>query len=111
MAFALKIVVTLKNGEEEIEPAWWSKVDLQKNFNFKEEINHYYLDYVLYVNKSTFIEILKSQEHHRKDRFYNSQGWKEINNKTKEKIDEILLKLDDKSKIKIWIYEWESGLS
>ena len=110
MAFILKIVAETKNGQEiEIEPSWWNKDELKSSHSFKEEVNHNYLDYFLFVNKQTRGDIAQSQEKYRNKGIYEYEGWVKVNDRTKVELDELTQNLEEGSKIKIWIYEWESG--
>lgn len=112
MAFTLKIVAETKNGQEvEIEPSWWNKDELRSSHSFTEELNYNYLDYFLFVNKQTLGDIAQSQEKYRNNGIYEYEGWVKVNDKTKAELDELTQNLQDDSIIKIWIYEWESGLN
>lgn len=112
MAFALKIIAKTKNGEEiQIEPSWWNKGELRNNYEFKKEVNFHYFDYVLFVNKQNFQFIKESQEKYRNKGIYEYKGWIEVNNRTEARLENLLNELHEDSIVKIWIYEWESGLS
>lgn len=111
MAFALRIVAKTENDQEvNIEPSWWNLNELRKNYNFKEEIEFYDIDYILYVDKKTFIKIVDSQEKYRDMGVYEYIEWKNINTVTKFKIDKLILTLKEKDLVKIWLFEWESGM-
>ena len=109
MALVLKIEVTYESGfEVEVEPSWWMTGELLKKYNFKSQTD-YYMDEILYVQKSAFLEIVSDQEKYIDKGVYSYDGWKGINQKTKIRLDEIVAGLSETDKIKIWIYEWESG--
>lgn len=111
MAFALRITAKTKNGKEvEIEPSWWNTDQLRSTYNFKEELD-YYLDYYLYVNKQTFLDIMESQEKYRNREIYGNKDGVTIGDVTKAELDDLVQNLLEDSTIKIWIYEWESGLA
>ena len=111
MALALKIIVRTNNGQEvEIEPSWWKQSELRRMHSFTEAANQHYRDYILYVDKLTLQEIIASQEKYRDQGVYQYEGWKKINTGTNEELHNLLNQLTESDKIKIWIYEWESGL-
>ena len=110
MAFALRVSGKTKNGQEiHIEPSWWNINELRSTYDFKEELD-YYLDCYLDVDKQTFQEIKESQEKYRKKGIYEDELWSGINDQTKDELDDLVQNLQEDSAIKIWIYEWESGL-
>jgi hypothetical protein len=112
MAFALRITAKIKNGQEvEIEPAWWNINQLLRTHNFKEDSSEYYLDYYLYVNKQNFLNIIDSQEKYRKKEIYRDGFWILENNLRGSEFDHLVENLEEDSTIRIWIYEWESGLN
>jgi len=111
MAFALRIVARTKNGHEvKIEPSWWDKDELRSTHNFTMEVNDYYLDYFLFVNLLTFQDIMESQEKYRTKGICEHEDWITDDDEKKAKLDELVQNLQEDSIIKIWIYEWESGL-
>jgi len=110
MAFALRICGKTKSGQVvETEPSWWNINELRSTYDFTEELD-YYLDCYLYVDKKTFLKIKKSQEKYRKKGIYEDELWSGINDQTKDELDDLVQNLQEGSSIKIWIYEWESGL-
>ncbi|GAB2777454.1 hypothetical protein [Salinimicrobium soli] len=110
MAFALRVSGTTKNGEEvQIEPSWWNINELRNTYDFTEELD-YYLDCYLYVDKQTLQEIMKSQEKYRRKESFKVDYWMEENQRTESELDHFVANLEKDSTIKIWIYEWESGL-
>lgn len=112
MAFDIRITTTTKRGKKiELEPAWWNIDELKNSYQFKSEINNSYQDYILTVDKQTFLDIIESQEKYRNKGLYQYEGWVKTNNKTKTKMDRLVLSLKKDSIIKIWIYEWESGFN
>lgn len=113
MAFDIKIVVQTSDtclNEIEICPSWWNLNELQEDYCFIEDSSSYYMDYILYVDKFKLIEIAEKQNKYLDEGIYSSEGWREINAKEKSELDKLLNQLNENSKIKIWIYEWESGL-
>ena len=111
MAFALRITAKTKLGQEvEINPSWWNKDELRQTHKFKKEINHNYLNYFLYVNKQTFLDIIESQDIYRNKGIYGYERWIKINDHVKAELEDLIHNLKEGSTIKIWIYEWESGL-
>lgn len=110
MAFSLRITAKTKNGQDvELEPSWWNEEQLRSTYNFKKELN-YFLDYFIYINKKTFLDIIESQEKYRNKGINEEEDWMEENDHTKAELDDLVQNLQEDSIIKIWIYEWESGL-
>ena len=111
MAFSLRIVAKSKNGQTiVIEPSWWNTDELRMTYIFKKEVDNYYLDYFLNIDVQTFQNIMESQEKYRNKGIFGYQGWIEVNNRRKTELDNLIQNLQEDSTIKIWIYEWESGL-
>lgn len=111
MAFTLKIIVSSKEGQKvEIEPSWWNIKELKRTYSFEEVTNQHYRDYLLFVDKPTFQEMMVSQEKYRDQGVYKYEGWKKMNTETIERLNNLLSQLTDNDSIKIRIYEWESGL-
>ena len=111
MAFALRITAKTKNGKEvEIEPSWWNIDQLRSTHSFQEDISDYYLDYYLDVDIRTFKDIMEGQEKYRKKGVYGYKDWIEENDHTKDELVHLVQNLLEGTTIKIWIYEWETGL-
>lgn len=110
MAYALKIIGTLKTGKEvEVAPSWWNKDELRKNYDFTKDYDLHCIDYFLFVDKPNFTDIMEIQDQYRINGMYASKYWKPQNDKTKKELDDFLLNLTEDSLIKLFIYEWESG--
>jgi len=111
MAFALKIIANTKEGQEvEIAPSWWNIKELKRTYNFEEVKDQHYRDYVLFVNKPVFQEMMVSQEKYRDQGVYQYESWKKINTETLAELNKLLSKLSNNDSVKLRIYEWESGL-
>ena len=111
MAFSIKIVEENEGGTHSgSDVKWWDKDELRKKYNFREQINEGYLDYVLTVDKKLFQEIIEDQEKYRGKGLYAFEGWVKQNNETYEYLQYRLSKMKNDDKCTICIYEWESGM-
>jgi len=111
MAYSLKISAKISDDKNvRIEPRWWEIAELRNVYKFEEVWeNGCYMDYILNVDKQTFIDIVNSQEKYRCQGIFTWEGWIKINNKTKAEIYDIIDKLPDNEFVNITIFEWESG--
>ena len=111
MAYDLSVsAITSDNNKFYLEPRWWNINELRNTYQFEVVGSHGYTDYVLYVKKQTFIQILNSQEKYRLKGLYSTDGWKQIIDEEMKKLDDFIEKLTDTQEVEILIFEWESGL-
>jgi len=111
MAYDLSVSSIMSdNNEFYLEPRWWNIDELKNSYPFEVVGSHGYTDYVLYVKKQTFFQILNSQEKYRLNGFYSFDGWKQRIDKEMKELDDFIQKLTDTQEVKILIFEWESGL-
>lgn len=111
MAFDLKIVASPPNSTKiEVGPSWWSMAELLHKHSFNQEIDYGYLDYYLHVNKTELKAIVEDQEKYLDRGIYSWPGWKKINSREREELNNLLESVSADCPIKILFFEWESGL-
>lgn len=111
MGFSIKIVEENEGGTHSgYEVKWWDKDELRKKYNFREQINEGYLDYVLTVDKKLFEEIIEDQEKYRGVGVYSEVSWVKHNQEAYERLIYILSNMKEYNKYTVCIYEWESGM-
>ncbi|MFZ4520472.1 MAG: hypothetical protein ACOYNC_02130 [Bacteroidales bacterium] len=112
MAYSLSVSAKISDDHKvRIEPAWWDRDELKKAYTFEEVwANGCYLDYILNVDKRTFIDIVTSQEKHRQEGVFKYEGWIETNDLTKAEIENLIENMPENEVVEILIFEWESGL-
>jgi len=110
MAFGIHICAKIHPNDKEnviIEPSWWNYREIWKEHNFVQTGNYAYTDYIWNLDKTEFINLLKSQEKYLNQGIYAHEQWIKNNDATMNQINNLLEQIDRDSDLKIRIFEWD----
>ena len=112
MAFGIHILAKINPSDSDkdeivIEPAWWNYREIWDAHDFIRTGDYAYTDYLWKINKSEFVELLKSQEKYLNEGIYAHEKWVKNNNTKLDEIDDLLKNLNENSQITIRIFEWD----
>lgn len=109
MAYTLKIQAKDLSGKSiELEPAWWKYKEIREAHPFKKELSQGFLNYHLYPDPDTFLNIFLDQLPYLDQGIYNAPKWKEINSRCMQELKELIEHQENYKELEIIIYEWES---
>ena len=92
-----------------IEPNWWDKSQLRKNYPFITETNFIYSDYFLEITLDKLDKIHKEQLVNLNKGVFECDEWQKLLKLIVKKIERILASKTKYELIRVVIYEWESG--
>ncbi len=112
MAFEIKIEFFQSDKDYpvlEITPDWWNYRELKKEYEFSRKVNNDSEAFYLDVNLEELIDIHLFQYKNLKKGVFGFPDWQKIIEPKRQQIEDIIASSEDYPKIRVKIYEWESG--